>query len=468
MSHIPIVTASVGQPLALSDISRVVDLADDHAIKFILETQIKEHYNLYGTEPYRLEYCRKKDGYQLRPNPVIGRLNCRSFILQISSKFREIEIGKWLQIAHYSGATSLVRHNNEIAEDGVSDNEKLEGIDYFFLSFVSSVYDCINQGLLYEKGAYEGDDPNFRGKLHVTKHIQKGANPMRLQTAQNIKEYDCNPNAVIKKSLEVCIAKSENPKLLSLANGLLPYFKDINTDRIDANIVDYDFVASLPRPDYEKALSLCKIILEGFTSIEGEENSFIPYYTINLDALFEKFVSFDIKRILKDQYVVHTQSKIQHQIIPELKDGFIVPDLLVYGNEKDQSRPVVIDTKNKYSMLDDSGAPKIANQDLFQMVYYCQTVGTNIAILVYPGDSDNYTKYPLMGSEGKSNYKNKRDAAVKAMFDTGNCRFTFNAALEAIHIIAWRLNLSGTLRDTRESVAQLSQFIADCVKQEVL
>jgi 5-methylcytosine-specific restriction endonuclease McrBC regulatory subunit McrC len=467
MPNTPTVYAKVGCTITLSEISKIVDIADDYGIKTVLEKQIKQHYSLYGIEPYKLEYCRKRDTYQIRPNSIIGRINCGLFILQIESKFKEIEIGKWLQIAHYCGSTKLVNHNNDVTEKGISEKDKLEGIDYFALSFISAVYDCINQGLLYEKGTFDGDDPNFRGKLNVTKHIQKGANPMRLQTTQNIKKYNCNPNVIIKKAIEVCILKSHNKKILSLANGLIPYFKDINTDKVGSDIFDYNFVSSLPRPDYEKALALSKIILEGFSSIDGEIGSFTPFYTLDLDTLFEQFISYDINRILRDHFVVYAQKKIPHPINPELKANYIAPDLLVYGNVKSW-RPVVIDAKNKYSLLDDSGIPRIANQDIFQMVYYCETVGTNIAILVYPGDKNNYTKYPLMGSEAKQNYQKKRDSVIKTMFETSNSSFTFKSSSCEIHIIVWRLNLSGTLRETRESTAQLSQFIADCVKREVL
>lgn len=131
-------------------------------------------------------------------------------------------------------------------------------------------------------------------------------------------------------------------------------------------------------------------------------------------------------------------------------------------------KKVVLDTKNKYSLLDDSGKPKLSNQDLFQMIYYCQVLGTNIAILIYPGDKKNSTRYPLKGSISDETYEKNRCNAIKKMFDSGNTAFKFNVENVMINIILWRLNLSGTLHETRESVAQLSQFVADCVQQEVL
>lgn len=468
MTNVPIINAQVGKPLPILEIVELIGFASSNEIKEILERQIKEHSTLYGTEPYRLEYSRSLDGYQLRPNSVVGRIDCTLFILQISSKFEEIEIGKWLQIAHYSGATSLVRHNNDIAETSISEKDNLKGVDYFILSFISSVYDCINQGLIYENSKFSGDDPNFNGKLNVTKFVQKGANPSRLQTDQILKSYNCNPNQIISFALKKCILNSSNLKLRGLANGLLPYFKNVDKSVFDPEIIDYNFVSVLPRPDYKKALALCKVIIEGFSATEGDTNSFLPFFTINLDTLFENFVSHDLKNTLKDDlYIVKSQDKIGHPIQPELQGNFISPDLIVKpkGN---QGKNVVIDTKNKYSQIDSSGRAKISNQDLFQMVYYCQTVGSDIAILVYPGDGDNFTRYPLLGSEGKPKHKIKRDNAITSIFNDGRSGFVFETPQLTIRIIAWRLNLSGSLFDTRHSVAQLSQFVADCVQKEIL
>ena len=439
---LPVVKASVGKPLPISRICEIVAIPSDSEIRSILQRQIRVHFSLFGTEPYKIEYSRSDDSYQLRPNGVVGRILCGEFILEITSKFENIDIGKWLQLAHYSGANHLVRHNNDVAESTISEQETFSGVDYFVVALVSSVYDCINSGLLYDKDQKEGDDPNFRGKLQVKKYIQKGANPFNLQTIQNIKQYDCNPNRILKAALEICASKAGNSQLRSIAHEMLPHFEGTSAARIDSTSIEYTFDSSLPRPDYEKALAIAKIILEGFASIEGSTDSFIPFYTINLDELFEIFIAYEIQKLLRSGiYTVHLQHKLPHPLNPALDSNFIAPDIEVTPTNGHGQRTIVIDTKNKYSLLNDSGSIKISNQDLFQMVYYCQAVGTNVGILVYPGDKDSRTEYLLMGSEGRTNYERKRN---------------------------WRIDLSGTLRDTREAIAQFSQFVADCAKNEIL
>jgi 5-methylcytosine-specific restriction endonuclease McrBC regulatory subunit McrC len=466
---LPIVYASVGNPLAFSEISKKVGISSETDVRSLLQGQIKEHHRLFGTEPYKIEYNREKDSYQIRPNGIVGRIFCGNFVLEISSKFEGIEIGKWLQLSHYSGANHLVRHNNDVAESAISQQDTFAGIDYFALALTSSVQDCLNDGLIYEKGTRDGDDPNFRGKLNVRKHIQKGANPLNLQTTQNIKRFDCNANSLIKRALEVCVEKTANIKIRGLADIMLSHFSEVSAARVETEPVTYDFVSSLPRPDYGKALAISKIVLEGFSAVHGDDSSFLPYYTINLDELFEQYVGYELQKLLrKDSYIVDLQKKLPHPLVPELNDNFIVPDIVVRGDSDAEARPVVIDAKNKYSMLSDSGAVRFSNQDLFQIVYYCQTVKTNIAIIVYPGDLGSSTTYPLQHSESKEQYLTKRERAVQSMFEDGNCAFKYKTESTEIYIIAWRINLAGSLHESRTAAAQLSQFIADCVKREIL
>lgn len=465
------VHARVGKPLPLSELAAIDPTLSEIEIKVLLEAQIREHYGLFGSEPFKLEYSRELNGYAIRPNAVVGLINCERFCLQIGSKFPDVEIGKWLQLAHYAGATDLVNHNNDVAESAVSDQDHLAGLDYFVLSLVSATYDCVNQGLLTESSTWSGIDPNLRGKLHVANHVKDGGNPYRVHTTQQIKDAECKPNAVIRTALDLCVSQCTNEKLRGLCTGLLPYFSEVEPLVLDNAHIDCEYVSSIPRPDYERALSLSKIIIDGFSSVEGDIESFVPYYTIDLDKLFEAFVSFAIKRMLReDLYRVTFQYSRPHPISPELAGNFISPDILVESKDEDAQKAVILDTKNKYSLVSKTGAPKIANADLFQMVYYCLALDTDIAVLVYPGNAENCTKYPIPGSEGRPQYEKKRNRALQRMFDERNCAFRFEvpSLKSGITIVAWRINLSGTLRNTRDSIAQLCQFIADCSGGQIL
>lgn len=464
---VPVVSTSVGSELPLTNISEVCPSLNESAIRQILEFQIREHHSLYRTEPFSIEYSRSLGSYLLRPGSVVGLLNCGDFYLQIGSKFQGIEIGKWLQLAHRCQATTLVNHHNEVTEAALSDQDALSGLDYFVMSLVSATYDCTNNGLLYESGYWIGDDPNLNGRLSVTHHVKEGANPYRVQSRQSRRDFYVEPNRIIKTALLKCMNECTNQKLRGLCSNLLNELQGVPELSPQDSQISYEYVSSRLRPDYEKALALSKIVLEGLDSTQGEDQSFLPFFTIDLDQLFEAYVAYELKALMKnDSFHVESQGKFPHPFSPELEQNFISPDLIVRGLDAD-ARRVVLDTKNKYSLVNSTGAPKISNSDIFQMAYYAQAVGSQVAVLVYPGDASNATVYPIPSSEGSGAYERKRGTALKKMFESGS-GFTILLGGSQISLIAWRLNLAGTLRDTRESVAQLCQFIAHTASREIL
>jgi len=466
---IPIVRTGVGSTLSFATISHEVPDLSQSEIRSTIERQLIEHKNLFGTEPFTIEYSAKSGLYELRPNSVIGRLNCGRFILEIGSKFPDIEIGKWLRLAHVCGSTHLVKHYNDSSESSLSDQDELQGLDYFALAFISSVFDCVNDGLLSVREEKIVERPELRGRLLTTEFVRRGANPLRPVTAQSSKSIDCSPNAVLKVAIELCIAESQSSRLRGLADNLLGYFSEVNTKGLELDQVDYEFVSSLPRVDYERALALAKVIIEGFQSLKGDNKDFLPFFTIDLDKLFEDFVSFELKRLLKStKYNVEIQPKFPHKVSPELKDKYISPDILVGPVDPSKGKLVILDTKNKYSIIGADGKPNISNADIFQMGHYCQTLGTDLAILIYPGTKANFTKYPLMVSEGAVAYGNKRKKAFKYILENGENHFRFEGASSSFSLIIWRVDLQGHLKKTRESLAQLCQFTADCINEKVV
>jgi hypothetical protein len=465
--EVPVVSTSVGSELPLSEISSVCPDLDESGIRKILELQIREHHSLYRTEPFSIEYSRSLGGYLLRPRSVVGLVNCGDFHLRIGSKFQGIEIGKWLRLAHRCQAITLVNHNNNVTEAALSDQDALAGLDYFVMGLVSAAYDCVNNGLLYESGRWIGDDPNLNGRLSVAHHVKEGANPYRVQSIQSKKNFDVQPNRIVKTALKKCMEKCSNRKLRVMCGSLLTNFQEVAELLTQHSKISYEYVSSLTRPEYEKALALSKIVLEGLDSTQGETQSFLPFFTIDLDQLFEAYVAHELRGLMKrDSFEVKAQSEFAHPFSPELKRNFICPDLVVRSLE-DDGRLVVLDTKNKYSLVNSSGAPKISNSDIFQMAYYAQALGSQVAVLVYPGDASNSTDYPIPSSEGKGVYRKKRDRALNRIFDSGS-GFTISLGSSKISLISWRLNLAGTLQDTRKSVAQLCQFIAHTASGEIL
>ena len=208
-------------------------------------------------------------------------------------------------------------------------------------------------------------------------------------------------------------------------------------------------------------------IRDSFDPTRGEDSGFMPAFTLDLDQLFESFVAFELGKRLKEQlYSLHVQPQYPHPTIPELAGKFIMPDL-VFQPRSGDTTPVVLDTKNKYSILHEGNSLAVSNADLYQISYYCSALGASSAVLVYPGNSSSATDYPFRGSEGESVYEAKRTKALNRIKSTPASHLLLKFPSQSVSLFFWRINLQGTMHETIESVAKLALFMVDLGKGRV-
>lgn len=453
----------IGTPLSIETICQSLDGVSAVQIQQLLETKILQHYQKFGQQPFSIIYDRQKRGYVVQAEPVIGIINCEIFELHVIPKISQLKIGKCLQLAHHCQLNSLVKHTNTLVEEELSDSSKLFGIDYFATAFLSAIIDVINNSLLRTNSTIEEPDPNFRGTLLPTRHIITGSNPLIPYTRRTIAINDIPVNRTLKAALEVCRLHCNCPEVKSLTSSALTHFNDVSENNPNEPFI-YTFESSLPREEYNRALTFAEIILEGFDPTSGQEERFFPYFTINLDQLFEKFVAFELKRKLRQEiYNVLIQKQYRHPAHPDISNKFVEPDIVVEKINGEGDR-VVIDTKNKYSILPDNSSPNISNNDIYQIAYYCLMLNSKTAILVYPGSANTSTDYPFPGSEGERNYEKKRQKTLESLKSNASTHLSLTLGNASISIYFWRINLEGTMHDTMESVAKLALFIADAIK----
>lgn len=459
------VSLRIGNPVPLTELASHCEL-ELNALKKLLCDEIRHHFYAFGTTPYFVEFSREFNDYVLRAGPVIGRIVCGRLVIEISPKFQHLEIGKCLQLAHYSQALQLVNHSSQISPDLVSDLDPISGVDYFAQAFLNAVQDCVNSGLIQRSSEVVEPDRDFAGKLEVSRHVELGANPLEPIVRKKKRSHDGIFNSVLKSALMVCKETCGSPGIRGLSNSLLLQFQDCEDLRDLDEALNTRFRSSVRRVDYEHALALAEIILTGFDPNSDSETGFTPNFTINLDVLFEVFCAFEISnRISEEHFSVSLQETTSHNITPKLDAKDICPDVVVKPYNEGH-RTVVLDTKNKFS-LSSSDTSYISNSDVFQIVYYSIRYGSNVGVLLYPGDKDSRTQYPIPGSEGSTAYERKRKNAVEKMHSSGKDIFVIQTPAE-FYLVTWRIDLSGTLHDTKKSVAELCQFVTDVSAEEIL
>lgn len=461
------INLKIGSACTFSEISSVCGVSDANEIRSLLTEQLHSHHKFFGVEPFDIEYSRAQQDYIIRANSIIGIIDCKRFVLSISPKFTNLEIGKCLQLAHYSNAIDLVHHNSSVTDNLVSDNTKLAAFDYFALTFCSAVQDCINNGLLTEQSQFRSKQRELKGKLVLGKHIANGGNPLEPYVSRNIRTHQCAANSILKTTLTECAKRITNGELRSLANNLIPIFSDCKEIQ---EIQDSDFdsiVTTIPRADYDHALSLSKVILNGFDPLTGSETGFTPFYSLDLDQVFERYCAHELSILLsKNHFKILSQKGFAHRFEPTLASKKIFPDVILQPISPN-GRSVVIDTKNKFS-LSSNQEVSISNNDIYQIKYYAESIPTNVGVLLYPGDDANCSRYPIRSSEGEEAYEKKLAKRQGELLSSGTDIFRLRQNNNDFYLIIWRVNLSGTLYDTRSSLAEFCQLLSDISERKFL
>ena len=443
-------------PIVISEIASSLTDTGEGDVRRALQRAIKRHYDRYGNEPFRLQYDRRC-GDVVVANSVIGLCDCGDFDLEIVPKFSGLEIGKCLQLAHQCGFSSLVQHNSTVVDEKISDISKLSGIDYFAQAFLGSLLDVIGNGLSFVPGVTAGPDSKLRGRIDFSANVAKACKPTAPYTIRQSRDINTPENRILVTAIQLCIEKCTRGDLKAIAANAQLEFESV-LPLSPSEQMSFNTEFSYPRPDYERAMNLASIVIEGFDPTKGEAEGFSPYFTIDLDKLFEAYVGKLIRELIVEPFKVSLQLSLPHLVEPELASKTIIPDIVVSSADVPC---IVLDTKNKYSLTSANTALSIENADIFQMYYYAKTLGVSCVILVYPGDESTYTKFPIFGSEGKEKYLEKKNKAIVKLRSDSDCYLKLFPNTESVDFFFWRVNLSGTIADTKHSLVQLCAFVLE-------
>ena len=163
-----------------------------------------------------------------------------------------------------------------------------------------------------------------------------------------------------------------------------------------------------------------------------------------------------------EKYDLKIQATIPHPISPILPNRYYSPDILF--KPKDDSVVFVVDTKNKYTQMSSAIDCQVSNSDLFQMAYYAQAQGSDTIVLLYPGNDETASGFPLKAAESDSSYATRLRRYFTNIHSNPQLSFIlkFNPN---IRFYVWRVDLSGSIKNTRDSVARLAQFLAELYKR---
>lgn len=206
----------------------------------------------------------------------------------------------------------------------------------------------------------------LRGRIdmrnQITKNFLQGS---KIYCNHDSLDTDVIENQIILSALDISSKTIKNKKLKDKVNKYKSMFSGLCDKYTNKNIgeIRYNRLNSY----YEQVHFYSKIIIEslGVSDIYKGKNSSCYGLLIDMNELFELFVSRLFTEFLPSNYKVKSQIKITDAIVDKNKNRYrdIKPD--IYIENKETKQVTIIDTKNK-----NYGSKKVLNEDIYQLSFY--------------------------------------------------------------------------------------------------
>lgn len=384
-------------------------------------------------EPFTITYGRGQ-GFCINTNSYVGVIIYDSIILYINSMVPELTLGKILYMQSQAEIAESDTTTRQVLTQNLDDEEEMAAVDYFIISLLHAIDGIQQNGMLTQLQPKEIESHQISGHLILSKQIQKYPSYEKFCIERTKSECNILINQVIKAALDKANSTSQLPWVAPFITSAIDYFDKVDTpDDIDPSsypkVSDY---TSIKRTDYEQALLLSKYILFGYDPLAGASAAFFPEFMIDMNQVFEFYVTVGLKKIFKTGFT----PKKQFTLGVGPKD---IPidrkNIELDGYYEDGDFRVVLDTKNKYRAVLDRDVPDFiaANPDIYQQYYYASRVNSHNIILVYPSNrrrTDAIGKYQL-------NFPGNKN----------------------VNLYFWALHITGSPRQNKKALISLAQFI---------
>ena len=241
----------------------------------------------------------------------------------------------------------------------------------------------------YAEKAEEG--PFLQGRLDVAAQLREGAgrrDSFHCQRDDFTTDVLCNqvPRATLELLLRTQLASEPLGEVLRQSLRTLDGISSVGlTPEVFARAV-----ADRSPADYRPLLDLCRVVAESLQPVLASTPAPGPTFLLDLERVFERYVTRGIVEAFAgdDRYRVAEQGRYKvSEPVPGQTEILLGPDVTIWERE---TVCCVVDAK--WKRLPPEGR---LTGDLYQVLAYCAGLGTQRAILVYPGRRDTCRAYLL-------------------------------------------------------------------------
>lgn len=268
---------------------------------------------------------------------------------------------------------------------------KMPLLEVFIHEFLICASAVIKRGLRSHYTTHQDNLFVLRGKVvatHLTKNITR-----KDRFFCEYDEFSINrpENRLIHTALNYVLKKTNNTANKKLAYELCTTFSDVP---VSTNIT-LDFKAVNLERDmlyYKEVLAWCNILLNEHAPLTGIDKHYASSLLFPMEAVFEGFVTKQLKNKIKAPYTLHSQVHACHLVKHKEQNWFqLRPDILIKENTTNK---LVLDTKWKLLNIHKADAKtkyRLSQSDFYQLYAYGQHYlnGQGEIILIYP-KTDNF------------------------------------------------------------------------------
>ena len=279
--------------------------------------------------------------------------------------------------------------------------------EYLIAMFIKECSALFHYGLKKRYVQYSDDLIKVRGRI-LFERLYSRTEAARHSIPCSYQEYSVDHllNQVVARTVSVLRQIETRGRYSATLHSYAMLCEGI-TQR-DITHKHFEMLKRLPTiRHYDRLIKLCEMILQNYTVSTSYGNNTLFSLMVNMDVLFEKYVSALIKRYGKKDYIPKSQKQKMY-IKFNQNEKFVRPDMLLTARNVDNStQPVsansmILDTKWKKP---DDGLP--SSGDLYQMYMYKRVFGVSRSVLLYP--SSNGKERQFDGTYRDSTYRDIPD-----------------------------------------------------------
>jgi 5-methylcytosine-specific restriction enzyme subunit McrC len=241
--------------------------------------------------------------------------------------------------------------------------------------FTAAANRALGAGVLHEYDERREDLAYVRGRLDLIRLAQRQGLVPPVPSVHAERTADVPANRMLAQASRALVHAGVGAERARRLRRILARLMDAGVSLDETVPPSTRFVVTRLNRRYAPALGLARLVLQGQGIDRREGETRATSFLVDMDLLFEDYVGDVLTRELAPMGLTVQRQRRDH--LDEGRRIAIRPDLVVLRADA----PVAV-VDAKYKRLARGEHPDTA--DVFQLATYCERLGVNLAVLVYP------------------------------------------------------------------------------------